>query len=473
MKHMIQIIALVVLLMFIGQCTEPETETIPIKIQGTVFDIDTSDPIADAVVRLFSPDSDKVDQTDATGNFLFTLGVDSTIDISLIVSKEGYFSDTTRALAVPERDITLPAIYLSMESSGTPGDTSGTTPTPNPSGVTGPANIALASVSTTEITVIGSGGLDNTNIVFQVLDSSGVSAGKDIPVTFSMGSSPGGGEYISPAILATDKNGQVAANLVSGTRAGVVQVLASVDVGSATISSQAVPITIHGGLPDSAHFGLAPAAWNFPGYGFWGETNIITAYVGDKYGNYCTPGTAVYFTTAGGMIGGSGLTEGGTCSVVLIAAPPLPSHPDSGEGFATITARTADENNEEIETSIVVLFSGSPQIDDVSPASINVPNNGSQTFSFTVSDQNGNPLSKDTVVRVSIQADAAGLLGNDVVTPTGLKLPDTQNKGPNLTEFTFEVVDTGADVVSRPVYLTISVSGPNGSTSVTLTGSSS
>lgn len=472
MKYLIQLTVLVIMLIFIAQCTDPEADVVPISIQGTVLDQVSSDPIADAVVRLFSPDSEKVDQTDVDGTFLITLGVDSTFDISLIISKEGYISDTTDALAVPERDISMPAIYLTSESGGTPVDTTGGTPVPSPSGVTGPANITLAGVSSSVITVIGSGGADNTAIAFQVLDSSGVSAGKDIQVDFSMGSSPGGGEYLSPTTSVTDKNGQVAVNLVSGTAAGVVQVLASVDVSGATIRSQSVPITIHGGLPDAAHFGLAADVTNFPGYGFWGRTNTITAFAGDKYGNYCTPGTAVYFTTDGGMIGGSGLTENGSCSVVLVAAPPLPTHPTLGPGFATLTARTADDSNTEIETEITVLFSGSAMIDSVSPGAINVPDGGSQKFQFKVSDQNGNPLSKDTAIKVSFQGDGVTIFGNDVVSATGLKLPDTQSTGPNLTWFEFELIDTAADNVERPVYVVISTSGQNGPSSFTISGSS-
>lgn len=471
MKHLLHIMVIVLVFVFLGQCTDPESDTTPININGNVFDIITNDPIADAVVRIFSPDSQKVDQTASDGSFLITLGVDSTVDLTLIVSKEGYLSDTTQALAVPDRDISMPGIFLSPVSGtgGTGGDSTGT-PIPQPSGRTGPASIILSSVTNTNIGVFGTGGLDNTTIIFQVLDSSGIAAGKDIPVNFSLGSGPGGGEFISPQVVTTDLYGQVAGNLVSGTIAGVVQVLASVDVSGSTIRSQAVPITIHGGLPDSAHFGVGAEKLNFAGWGQWGEINTITAYAGDKYGNYCTPGTAVYFTTDGGMIDGSGLTGNGSCSVNLISAPPLPEHPTLGKGFATIEARTADENNNEIQARVIVLFSGIPIISEVSPATINVPSDGSQEVTFTVTDQNGNPLSAGTTIKASFQGEGITLFGNAVVSATGIKLPDTQITGPDLTEFSFKVKDTSVDTDATDVIINISVTGANGEASASISG---
>jgi len=461
------ILILLLMLLTLEFCSEPLTEVIPINISGTVLNQADNAPIEDVVVRLFTPDSDKVNRTDANGDFLFTLGVDSTIDISLIFNKEGFVSDTVDALAVPERDINLSTVYLIPSDMGG-GDT---TVVPG-TGTTGPSTIALTAVTSSVITVIGSGGADHANIGFQVQDSSGLAVGRDIEVAFSFGSSPDGGEYLSPLTVLTDKNGEVDVNLVSGTKAGVVQIIATVNVSGTNIRSQAVPITIHGGLPDSTHFGLATEQVNFPGYGFWGRTNTISAFAGDKYGNFCTPGTAIYFTTNGGMIDGSSLTENGSCAVKLVAAPPYPEHPTKGKGFATITARTANENNKTIETSIDVLFSGAAMITNVNPDTINIPDGGSQDFSFTVADVNGNPLSKETSVKVSVQGDNIGVLGGAVVSAVGAKLPDTQGTGPDITEFSFTVFDNSATTDGAPVRITITTDGLNGPASHVLTGSS-
>ncbi|MCF7823028.1 MAG: hypothetical protein K9N35_02555 [Candidatus Marinimicrobia bacterium] len=462
----ILLFSLLALSFAIEYCSDPIQNTVAIEIKGTVLNDLTSTPIASVVVRLFSPDSNKVTQTDASGDFLFTLGVDTTMDLQLIFNKEGFISDTIAALGVPERNVDLSNIYL-LPIGSTPGDTTSTTVT----GTTGPSTIALKSVSSSVITVLGSGGTDNTSIIFQVQDSTGLSVGSDIEVSFTFGSQPNGGEYLSPLSALTDEYGKASVNLVSGTKSGVVQIIASVNVDGALIRSQAIPITIHGGLPDQAHFGLASEMVNFPALGFWGRTNAISAYVGDKYGNFCTPGTAIYFKTDGGMIDGSGLTENGSCSVQLVAAPPKPEHETLGKGFATITAMTANDSNDSIETSIVVLFSGGAIISDVSPTTFSIPDGGSQDFSFTIADENGNPLSEGTTVKVSFSGSSISVSGGDVVSETGAKLPDTQSPGPNITDFSFTVYDESATTTESPLLITISSNGLNGPAAYTISGS--
>jgi len=98
------------------------------------------------------------------------------------------------------------------------------------------------------------------------------------------------------------------------------------------------------------------------------------------------PQTAVYFTTTGGLVEGSALTNNvGQASVNLISSAPKPTHPTLGAGFATVTARTANENQQTIETGVIVLFSGIPQI-SVNPTVISVPQGGSQFFQYFVHD---------------------------------------------------------------------------------------
>lgn len=463
---MTRVLASLILLILLIQCTAPEDTVTPIRIDGRVLNQTNEDPIASAIVRLFSPDSQKTSQTDSNGDFSFSLGVDTTMDLSLIISKEGFVSDTLDALAIPDRDINLSNIYLSPTSDGGTGDDSTGTGGTSPDGPTGPANILLAGTTVSTITVIGSGGTDNTTIRFQVLDSTGISAGKDIQVDFSVGSNPGGGEYLSPSSAFTDKNGQVSVNLVSGTVSGVVQILASISVGSTTIQSQAVPITIHGGLPDQDHFGIVSSQVNFAGYNIWGLVNTITAFAGDKYGNFCTPGVAVYFTTTGGLIDGSSQTSDGTCAVPLVSGPPKPEHPTMGKGFATITARTADESNSTIQDSIVVLFSGYPVIKNISPASFSIPDSGSVDFSFEVTDENNNPLAPGTNIAVALEGENAALQG-DVSTI----LPDTQVGGNGLTQFSFTAYDDNLEVsIQKSLRIVITVGGPNGNARTTLSG---
>jgi len=254
----------------------------------------------------------------------------------------------------------------------------------------------------------------------------------------------------------TSSNGLAKTSIFSGTVAGVVQIVAEVTNGAGTLRSKPVAIAIHGGLPDDTHFSLAVEKLNFPGYNIFGLKDKITAYVGDKYGNPVKEKTAVYFTTDGGIIEGSNLTDLlGQASVNLISAEPRPNHPQYGPGFAIVTGRTADENQDQIEDDIIVLFSGIPQI-DVSPSNIDVPNGGSQSFTFRVSDQNLNPLAGGTTINVTVDAGDIKAVGN-----INVQIPDTQSR--SWTNFAFSLIDAKPDSLNlNQASVKIRTEGPNG-----------
>jgi hypothetical protein len=431
---------------------EPNPENM-VVLSGQVQNSETATPIANAVVILldYSPEQSTV--TDAQGMFTLEFEVDKTVDLRLVAFKSTFLADTLPVLAVPGQTIN----DLQLKLTATSG-------TPVVSGYA--ASIILSEVSATSIGVRESGSPEVAEITFKVQDSMGVPVDVEHKVTvdFELAASPGGGEFVSPQSAETGPNGKVSTNIFSGTVSGVVQVMASVSQGGAVIRSLPVAIAIHGGLPDSAHFAIAVEKLNFPGYNIYGLTDGITVYVGDKYGNPVRPETVVYFTTTGGIIEGSALTDlMGRASVVLMSAGPQPYHPVYGAGFATVTARTADENQNTIETSGLVLFSGIPQI-SVNPNSINVPDKGSQSFFYTVSDQNGNPLVAGTSIRVSVESGNVEAVGN-----TDITLPDTQS--PAWTNFGFSLVDTTPDTsLVNNVSLKISTTGPNGNLEVSISG---
>lgn len=228
------------------------------------------------------------------------------------------------------------------------------------------------------------------------------------------GAKPDGGEFLDPIKVRTNEFGQVSTSLTSGTKAGVVQLIAEINLDGKIIKSRPVAIAIHGGLPESNHFSVAVARLNFPGYNIFGLTNSLTAYVGDRYGNPVRPETIVYFTTTGGIIEGSATTDVlGTGSVTLISAEPRPLHQIYGPGFATVTASTGDENNLTIKDSCLVLFSGYPVL-NISPTTFDIDNLGMQSFTYWVSDQNENPLASGTSIKVSIDGDNIKTFGNTV-----------------------------------------------------------
>jgi hypothetical protein len=424
-------------------------------ISGQVVDRDTGFPIDSALVRIFGNTINTVLYTSGFGQYSVEAEFENDENLLITVYKNGYKIDTSSAVIVAGKDLAVPLVELS-ELSGGGGQT--------PSG--DPVSIFLSSISSTTIGVKESGSVETTRIEFVAQDSVGVPIDSNhvVVVHFSLGAGPGGGEFLSPTEVMTNSSGAAVVNLTSGIKAGAVQVIAKIFLANSTITSIPVAITIHGGLPDLTHFSIAPALVNFPGYNIFGLENPITAFVGDKYANPVRPETAVYFTTTGGIIEGSALTNQlGIGSVNLISAEPRPNHPVFGEGFATITASTIDENSQVISKETIVLFSGIPQI-SVNPTSINVPNGGSQSFSYFVGDQNGNPLAGGTSVSVNVEGEFVEAQGD-----LSVNIPDTQS--PGWTQFNFLVFDTEDTVnVVSPVTISVETTGPNGSGLLTISG---
>ncbi|MBT8378798.1 MAG: hypothetical protein KJN64_06195 [Ignavibacteria bacterium] len=430
--------------------------TVKALISGQVVDKATGFPVDSALVRIFGNKlSGAVLYTASDGQFFIEGEVEMNEVLMVLAYKTNFKLDSTSVSVVDIENVTIPQIQLEEVVTGGGGTT--------PSG--DPVSIFLSAVSSTTIGVKESGSTETTQITFVVQDSAGVPVDIDhsVIVEFSLGAGPGGGEFLSPTSVETNFSGQASVNLTSGIKAGAVQVVARVQLATKTLTSLPVPITIHGGLPDFDHFSIAPALVNFPGYNIFGLENQIVAFVGDKYANPVKPETAVYFTTSGGIIQGSTLTnESGIGGVNLISALPRPNHQTLGEGFATITASTIDENSNTISRETIVLFSGVPQV-SINPTTINVPNGGFQTFTYTVNDQNGNPLSNGTSIKVTVEGESVDAQGD-----LDFTLPDTQS--PSWTQFSFFVYDIADTVAVNPATIKIEVNGDNGQAFTTISG---
>ncbi len=433
----------------VGSTTQPSA------ISGQVTSSVSGIPIDSALVQIINSSINIKLYTNTLGKFLDTLNLSSNTNFTVYVSKAGYITDTLGITVNLGTNLLLGEIVLLPQTSN------GQKPSGNP------VSISLLSQSANSIGVVGSGSMETATLVFVALDSTGtpIDLNHSVSVAFSFGAHPGGGEVFSPAVVQTNDQGQAAVNITSGTKAGAVQILATITLGTQKIFSMPISIAIFGGFPDANHFSVAPAYLNFPGWEYFGLTDQITAYVGDKYGNPCRPKTAVYFTTTGGIIGGSANTDDmGEGPAALLSAAPLPNDQTLGPGFARITASTADENKNTITASTIVLFSGTPQL-SVSPTTFNIPNGGSQLFNYTVSDQNGNPLSGGTAINVTVKDQNLGVQGE-----TSLTLPDTQSK--TYTHFSFQAYDTTAADNPSTVSITINVTGPNGNIEKTIYGTS-
>ncbi len=111
--------------------------------------------------------------------------------------------------------------------------------------------------------------------------------------------------------------------------------------------------------------------------------------------------------------------------------------------------------------STLMLWSGRAEISGISPSTINVPQLGSQTISFRVSDALGHPLAHGTQINVSGTATPSqvfvyfGLNGS-------LTLDDVMFPGPGTTDFTFTVADGDTANVLSTVNVQVTVAGPNG-----------
>jgi hypothetical protein len=427
-------------------------QTGKVKIEGTVINNLTGYPIIGAAVLLTGLTQNLSTTTNTTGKYSFEFIVEGNVNLKLIFNKEEFFPDTLLVLAQPNKNLTLPFLELYPRNPGNlaSGD---------------PVSIFLLSQSTDKIGVKESGDEETARLVFVVQDSAGIpiDLAHSVDVKFRFGARPGGGEILSPAIVRTNNNGTAAVNLTSGTKSGVVQIIAEVFLPDKIITSIPVAISIHGGLPNYNHLSVGPAAFNFPGLRVHGLTNPISVIVGDKYSNPVKPNTAVYFSTTGGIIEGSTLTDlQGRGTVDLISGNPIPNHPLLGPGFATITATTADENLQNISRNTIVLFSGSPFI-TVSPATFDVPNNGSQTFYFTVKDENDNPIAPGNTIKVTVEGEDIKSQGD-----INVIMPDTQSR--TWTQFTFTLYDNDPEDFLRPVSVKIETTGPNGGTFLTFNG---
>lgn len=444
----------------------------PFTINGVVEDIDNDNSLDEALVEIILPeDLNQTATTNTTGQYVFEeVFVDSVVDIRIEASKEGYTTASIDVVAVPGRDINVPPIKL--RDTRVPSDDGDSGPVGGPSA--GVAAIILTGVTNETINIAETGGTVNTAFTYALQDSAGrnISTNNAVDVEFSILTGPGGGEGITPEVVRSNSSGTVTSNLFAGNTAGVVQIQALVereDIGL-TILSKPVAITIHGGFPDLDHFSIAPESYNFEGYNINNNRNPLTVILGDEFSNPVKPGTAVYFSTTGGVIEGSGqghTNEDGEVTVDLISGDPRPTDTETlngvnfggRPGLSTVTARTINGDSQFIEKQINVVFSTSEAIISATPTTFDLDPNGGASFDYTVTDLNGNPMAAGTNIvidggeGIEVTGDADFTLGNHIV------------PGPGATEFRFSIRDTD-DETNDPADLTISieVTSPEGNT---------
>ncbi|MFQ5823952.1 MAG: invasin domain 3-containing protein [bacterium] len=378
----------------------------------------------------------------------------------------------------------------------------------------GPANSILLSYEPNSLGVKDSGRNQTVTITADVVDSKNNPVLDGTYVSFSIFSSPGGGESLSSTEPVPTLNGNAQVALNSGIRSGSVRILSQV---TDAIGIPVVPevravsteIIIFAGPPyiedvnerSTSHLSVGVDPLNVYGWNVVNNTATVTAVVGDKYNNPVPPGTAVFFTTSAGVISTyTGFTnEEGVATVTIHTAQPYPTitrfyntffdpnenHPDfnkptniiegpipdfeggevlnsignfgENDGVARILAVTegvdANGNPARVWSVTNLIFSGVITVFDIEVSDTDLSPGEVALITFKIYDVNGNPIVPGS--EISVQANAGELSWSSIST-----------SDPGVTEYTvlltnnIDPTDPEAQPATTPV--TIIVNSQNG-----------
>ena len=339
----------------------------------------------------------------------------------------------------------------------------------------GPPNSILLTYDPNSIGVKDSGRNTTLTVTADVRDVRNNPVADPTYVRFSIFSSPGGGEFLSSEAPVATINGKAQVSLNAGIRSGTVRIKAEVTDSSGVplnppVSAVSTEIIIFAGPPymadvndlSTSRLSVGSQPINILGWHVVNSTATIVALVGDKYNNPVPAGTAVYFTTTGGIISThTGYTDDqGIATVVLHSGQPYPdvpryyntffdpneNHPDwnlpsriipgpipdydfgevdngydntsQNNGIARVLAVTegVDRNGKPTRVWNVtnVVFSGaiSQFRADVDKTEL-LPGEAA-TIQITIYDSNGNPIVAGSLI--SVEADAGKLSWTELKT---------------------------------------------------------
>lgn len=478
MKKLSLLFVLFAVLVVSMSCQQTDDDVV---IQGSVTELQTGNPIENTTVQITTPQefNDIFSRTDSLGSYSLTgIDISEVTDLQIVASASDY-EEKTRNLKVTPEDVVSNFDFELIEEGSDDGDPGDDDDDIVPGESAGAARLQLLNVSKESINVRGTGGIENSTFTFVVLDSAGraITTDNSVEVQFNLIKSPGGGEVLLPERVETNAQGRVVGNISSGDSSGVVRIEALIerqDVGL-TIRSNPIIIAIQSGFPAPDRFFIAPDNYNVEGFGIVpgeGTTEFnytVTASVGDKHGNPVKEGTAVDFRTEiAGIVEGSSLTdENGRASVILRPDGSQPTSSPLGVGFFKVFAKTVDENNDYVRQELNMLFSTRHANISIEPQTFSIPSNGSQSFSYSVTDKNGNPMAAGTQISVDV---AQGL---EAIGDVGFTLGDHLTTGSGSTEFGFTVSDTddeNSDVVGTSITIRVVSAASGSETSLTIQG---
>jgi adhesin/invasin len=317
----------------------------------------------------------------------------------------------------------------------------------------GPPNSILLTYDPSSIGVKDSGRNQTLTVTADVRDAKNNAVADGTYVTFSLFSSPGGGESLSSTDPVPTLNGRAQVSLNSGTKSGTVRIMARVTDAQGQpltpeVRSISTEIIIFAGPPyiedvndaSTSHLTVGTRPLNILGWNVVNNTARVLAVVGDKFNNPVPAGTAVYFTTSGGVVSThTGFTdEQGVAEVVLHTAQPYPTitrfyntffdpnagHPDfnlpssvipgpipdfegsrvlnslgtfgENDGIARIMASTEGVdslgNSARVWSVSWVVFSGGIDVFTVTTSDTVLSPGESATITIRIYDVNGNPI---------------------------------------------------------------------------------
>ena len=241
----------------------------------------------------------------SSGNALLTSGV---------ATKNGIATASYRDNGCASTDSVTASVNGTVSSSAT------LTVTPPSTG-----SIQFVSATPTSISLKGTGGTgrqETSQVVFKVVDTGGNPIGGKT-VSFSLSTIAGGITFANGTTSATAisdaTTGQVLVTVNSGTVNTPLRVLASTAGVTGTLTTQSDQLSITTGIPDQANFSLSATKHNIEGWNIDGTTSVLTVRMADHFGNPVPDGTAVTFTTEGGLIAGNPTVSGlpvGSCLTV-------------------------------------------------------------------------------------------------------------------------------------------------------------
>ena len=381
----------------------------------------------------------------------------------------------------------------------------------------GPPNSILLSFDPNNLGVKDSGRNQTVSITADVIDSKNNPVVDGTFVSFSIFSAPGGGEFLSNTNTIPTLNGKAEVSLNSGVRSGSARILVEVTDSFGVpvvpnVRAVSTEIIIFAGPPfiedvngaSTSHLSVGVKPLNVFGWNVVNSIATVTAVVGDKFNNPVPPGTAVFFTTTGGVISTyTGFTDAeGVVTVTLHTAQPYPdvnrfyntafvsidpneSHPDftlptniipgpipdfefsevlnsvgnfgENDGVARILAVTegVDSNGNSARAWSVteIVFSGLISTFELTTTATDLLPGESATIDFKIYDVNGNPIVQDSAITASSIGGALSW--------TSLTTSD-----PGVTRYQVIIVndldptDPDAKEITTPV--TISVNSQNG-----------